>query len=251
MSSALSWELFKPFSHLKAAGNAAVSLFMLMLPTSYQAASHNDLGSWIFLHSPSLKHQHHLNSISKWTSTNNTDTATLINHNRNIISLLILRSTLQSGFLLVPQSPPIIKELRLRPLVQSRLKILYIDTIILVIGDGGDVYLEVVGLNAPDHHPGQLLVKGELRLQANAVLVVVRNPTISSNLNFEDGEPIMVVLIICQKVLWLRHTSWRQYCHDSIFVILYFFTSSKCRNSEIKIWAYGIGIKVRSCHEKW
>ena len=58
MSSALSWELFKPSSHLKAAGNAAVGLFMLMLPTSYRAASHNDLGSWIFLHLPSLKHQH-------------------------------------------------------------------------------------------------------------------------------------------------------------------------------------------------
>ena len=124
MSSALSWELFKPSSHLKAAGNAAVSLFMLMLPTSYRAASHNDLGSWIFLHRPSLKHQHQLNSIAKWTSTNNTDTATLINHNRGIISLLILRTTLQSGFLLVPQSPPIIKELRLRPLVHIRLKIL-------------------------------------------------------------------------------------------------------------------------------
>ena len=122
--------------------------------------------------------------------------------------MLILRTTLQSGVLLVPQSPPIIKELlRLRPLVHSRLKIINIDTIILVVGDGGDVYLEVVGLNAPDHHPSQLLVKGELRLQANAVLVVVRNPTISSNLNFEDGEPIMVVLVICQKVLCLLHTS--------------------------------------------
>ena len=125
MSSALSWELFKPSSHLKAAGNAALGLFMLMLPTSYQAASHNDLGSWIFLHLPSLKHQHQLNSIAKWTSTNNTDTATLTNHNRSIISLLILRTTLQSGFLLVPQSPPIIKELRLRTVVHSRLKIFY------------------------------------------------------------------------------------------------------------------------------
>ena len=103
----------------------------------------------------------------------------------------MLRTTLQSGFLLVPQSPPIIKELRLRPLVHSRLKIINIDTTILVVGDGGDVYLEVVGLNAPDHHPSQLLVKGELRLQANAVLVVVRNPTISSNLNFDD-DPMMV-----------------------------------------------------------
>ena len=79
-------------------------------------------------------------------------------------------------------------------MVHSRLKILNIDTIILVIGDGGDVYLEVVGLNAPDHHPGQLLVKGELRLQANAVLVVVRNPTISANLNFKD-DPIIQVSI--------------------------------------------------------
>ena len=48
--------------------------------------------------------------------------------------------------------------------------------------DDDEVHLEIVGLDAPDHHPSELHVKGKLSFQSDAVLIVVRHPTVASHL---------------------------------------------------------------------